>query len=308
MEIRHIRSFLAVADELHFSRAAKKLHITQPTLSQHIQLLERDLEVQLVARTSRKVELTPSGHAFLTNAQSALLKFEQARADAWLAAAGRIGSIRVGYSSIASRTVLPSAVGAFHNEASRVHFHLEQLRSGPQLVALDAGELDVALTSGRPTASDLSARKLHNLQVRAVVTVSDPLAARRSVRFSDLEDRRCILFERATSPMMYDAISSGARQAGVELDVADTVSDGWHAAALVAAHSMVGFTSDVERGFDQSGPRPNRQTVSIPLVDPTPRLALHAMWRTTNESSLLVRFIEELVTAGEVWQTRPGPA
>lgn len=308
MEIRHIRSFLALADELHFSRAAKRVHLTQPTLSQHIRLLERDLEVQLVTRTSRKVELTPSGQAFLMKARNALTEFEQAREDARLAAAGRIGSIRIGYSAIASRTVLPNAVGVFQNESSRVHVHLQQLRTGPQLSALQAGELDVALTSGKPTASDLSSRQLHELQVQAVVTVSDPLASRSAVRFCDLEGRPCILFERSQSPMMYDAIASGAMQAGVDLDVVDVISDGWHANAQVAARSMVGFASGVERSLDLAGRRVNQRVVAIPLVEPRPRLALYALWRAANETTLLTRFIDTLVGAVDALRARAGSA
>ncbi|KPM56009.1 hypothetical protein ACG83_12530 [Frankia sp. R43] len=297
MEIKHIRSFLAVAEELHFSRAAKRVHVTQPTLSQHIQILERDLAVQLVNRTSRKVELTPSGEAFLMKARNAIAEFEQARENAQLAAVGRIGSIKVGYSVVASRTVLPGAVSAFQGESQRVHVQLQQLRTGPQLAALEAGELDMAITSGKPSTSDLSAHWLHPIRVQVVVVSSDRLAGLSAVRFSDLANRPCILFERAQSPMMYDAIASSAMQAGVDLKVADVVSDPWHANALVAARAMVAFTTGVDRERRQTGPHVSRPMTYIPLVDPTPRLALHAMWRKSSETPLLVRFINALDAA-----------
>lgn len=308
MEIKHIRSFLAVAEELHFSRAAKRVHITQPTLSQHIQILERDLAVQLVNRTSRKVELTPSGEAFLMNARNALAEFEQACANARLAASGHIGSIKVGYSVVASRTVLPGAVSAFQRESPRVHVHLQQLRTGPQLAALEAGELDMAITSGKPSASDLSARWLHPIQVQVVVVPSDRLAGRSVVRFSDLAGRPCILFERAQSPMMYDAIASAAMQAGVDLNVFDLVSDPWHANALVASRSMVAFTTGVERERRQARPPASGPMTYIPLVEPTPLLALHVLWRKSHETPLLGRFINALGAAATAMKKPGGTA
>ncbi|WP_239476712.1 LysR family substrate-binding domain-containing protein [Nocardia arizonensis] len=227
-----------------------------------------------------------------------MLEFEQARADAQMAAVGRMGSLRVGYSSIASRTVLPGAVAAIEAESSRVHVHLQQLKSGPQLTALRAGELDIALTSGRPLASELSARELHTLQVQVVVTAADPLARRKAVRFVDLRNRRCILFERAQSPMMYDAIAGGATHAGVDLNVAEFVSDGWHANAMVLGRSMVGFATGLGMAADAGRAPGGRQLVNIPLIEPTPRLALHAIWRSSGETSLLMRFVDALATAG----------
>src|SRR6516164_7440045 len=140
MELRHLRYFLAVAEELHFGRAAARLHISQPPLSQQIRRLEDELGARLFRRTKRRVELTPAGQAFLTEARQTLAQAERAvRA----AQRGELGELVVGYVTTASYEPLPDVIRGFRRRFPDVDLRLENLRSVQQRQALFDGRIDV---------------------------------------------------------------------------------------------------------------------------------------------------------------------
>lgn len=148
MEFRHLVSFLAIAEELHFGRAAARLHLTQPSLSQQLQRLERTLGVELVARTSHEVRLTPAGRAFEVEARVIVAQMDKAVQSVREVAAGRIGTVRVGYNFPAGQHILPVTLAKMHAEFADVTVRLEEKRTGPQLQALADGDLDIALVYG----------------------------------------------------------------------------------------------------------------------------------------------------------------
>src|SRR5437588_3546458 len=158
MEFRHLLSFLAIADELHFGRAAAKLHLTQPSLSQQLQRLERTLGVELVARTSHEVRLTQAGRAFEAQARTIVGQMQKAAQTAREAAAGRTGMINVGYNFPAGQHVLPVTLAKMAADYPKVTVALWEKRTGPQLAALAAGELDVALVYGHPMTAEFQYR------------------------------------------------------------------------------------------------------------------------------------------------------
>lgn len=290
MEFRHLRSFLAIADELHFGRAAATLHLTQPSLSQQLRKLEQELGVELVARTSHEVKLTAAGEAFLAQARAIVAQVDRAASTARAAAAGRVGRIEVGYNFPAGQHVLPATLTRMAAEYPQVAVSLWEKRTGPQLAELAAGRLDVALVYGRPTSPGFAHRVLLELPMVAVVGREHRWAGRPGVPFAELARQPCILFDRAQSPAMYDAIVGAARRSGITLDVVETVDDPGATALLVSVRPVVGFAS-MSRGRAPGG-SVGVWPVPVRLYDPVPTIELCAVWRAGERSPLVDAFLE----------------
>lgn len=181
MDFRHLESFLAIADELHFGRAAARLHLTQPSLSQQLQRLERGLGVELVARTSHEVRLASAGHVFREQAKLIVAQVEKAAHSVREAAAGRAGTVNVGYNFPAGQHVLPAVLARMNVEYPDVTVALWEKRTGPQLAALADGALDVALVYGHPVSSRFRFRRLLRVPMVAVVGQGHEWAGRSAV-------------------------------------------------------------------------------------------------------------------------------
>lgn len=302
MEFRHVLAFLAIADELHFGRAAAKLHLTQPSLSQQLQRLERTLDVELVARTTHEVRLTRAGQAFEVEARAIVKQLEKARRSAKEAAAGRYGTVRVGYNFPAAQHVLPAALEKMQADYPDVTVLLEESRTGPQLRALADGALDVALVYGRPATSKFQHRHLLRLSMVAVVGRQHRWAGRPGVPVAELAGQPCVLFKRDLCPAMYDTIVQAAEQAGVHLTVAHELDDPGATEILVTAKPVVGFAS-ASRAMLAGAVAGGAQVAPVPLYDPVPTIDLYAAWRDELNNQLSNSFLECL----EAVAPFPGP-
>jgi DNA-binding transcriptional LysR family regulator len=291
MELRHLVSFLAIAEELHFGRAAARLHLSQPSLSQQLQRLERGLGVELVARTSHDVRLTAAGRAFEEEARTIVSQVQKATLTARQVAAGRTGVINVGYNFPAAAHVLPPVLKRMSADYPDVSVSLAERRTGPQLAALSAGELDVAIVYGRPSSPEFQHRRLLRVPLVAVVGAGHALAGRGGVAFGELARQQCVMFARELSPAMYDVIFSAAETSGISLTVSHEVDDPSATALVVSVRPLVGFAS-VSRGLQigsgTGGPRPT----TVPLYDPVPTLDLYIVWRETDSTPLVRIFLE----------------
>ncbi|TNC24165.1 LysR family transcriptional regulator [Amycolatopsis alkalitolerans] len=297
MEFRHLVSFLAIAEELHFGRAAARLHLTQPSLSQQLQRLERTLGVELVARTSHEVRLTSAGRAFEVEARAIVTQMDKAALSAREAAAGRTGTVRVGYNFPAGQHILPATLARMHAELPDVTVRLEEKRTGPQLQALADGDLDIALVYGRPVTSDFQYRRLLRLPMVAVVGPGHKWAGRPGVPFAELAQHPCILFGREQCPAMYDAILSAAERTGIRLNVAHVVDDPGATGILVSVKPLVGFASasrGVLAGAAAGGVRP----VPVPLYNPVPMIDLYVVWRDGEPNRLQAAFLDCIDAVG----------
>lgn len=293
MEFRHLESFLVIAEELHFGRAATRLHLAQPSLSQQLQRLERDVGVELVSRTSHEVRLTPAGEAFRAEAERIVGRAARAVEVAKAAAQGHSGTVSVGFNFPAGLSVLPQTLARLTAEHPKVLAQLWERRSGPQVDALLNDDLDVGFVYGAPRPAQLASRELLSLPVVAVVGAQHPWARRESISVRELGERPCVLFRRAQSPAMYDAIMHAAARVGTELVVAEEVDDPLATAVVVAARPLVGFCSAARavRAGTQG-------LVALPLTGPTPHLRLFAAWRAGDRSPVVDAFLSSLVAAG----------
>ncbi|KPM53944.1 LysR family transcriptional regulator [Frankia sp. CcI49] len=272
MEFRHLVSFLAIADEVHFGRAARRLNLTQPSLSQHLARLEREVGVQLVARNSREVRLTPAGHAFRGEAKKILELKRRTLEITRDTAAGRAGKINIGFNLPAGHRILPPTLAHMHTSHPGVVPRLWERRTGPQIKSLLSGELDVGFIFGLPPTSSLHSKEVLRVRILAVVGEHHEWAARAQVPFGDLERQPCLLFHRTQCPALYDTISRAADRAGIKLRVVAEVDDPGASALLVTTRPVVGFASQ-ERALGIAGAR------AVPLVDPVPTIPVHVVWR-----------------------------
>ncbi|GAA3226407.1 LysR family transcriptional regulator [Pseudonocardia petroleophila] len=275
MELRHLESFLVLADELHFGRAAARLHLAQPSLTQHLQRLERRVGVRLVDRGPHRVRLTDAGAAFRDEAQRVLERAEAAVRAAREVASGRAGDVAVGFNHPAGVRILPGVLARLAVEHPRLTARLSERRSAAQLAAVAAGEIDVALAFGPPADAALRSRVLDDVPVVAVVAPGHALAGRPAVAVAELAGHDCALFARAVSPALHDAVTGAAARAGVRLPVAVEVDDTAATGIVLAGRPLVGFASR-ERAVEVVA----RGLCAVPLVEPEPVVALHAAWRS----------------------------
>lgn len=274
MELRHLESFLAIADELHFGRAAARLHLSQPSCSEHLRRLERAVGVRLVDRGPHRVALTEAGDVFRGEAVRLVAELRAAAALARQVGAGHAGTVRVGFNYPAGRRVLPGTLHRMATAHPKLRPVLTELRSGPQLAGVAAGDLDVALVFGTPDDPCLAHRSAFRTPLVGLVGPGHPLAGRRRVRFAELAPHPCVLFRRELSPASHDALTGAARAAGVALDVADEVDDSLATAMVVATGTVVGFASAI-RAEDAA----TLGLTAVPLVDPEPVLDVSVVWR-----------------------------
>jgi len=293
MEFRYLVSFLAIAEELHFGRAAARLHLAQPSLSQQLQRLEREIGVELVSRTSHEVRLTPAGMAFRLEAERIVGHAARAVEAAKAAAQGRSGTVNVGFNFPAGITVLPPTLARLAADHPKVLAQLWERRSGPQVEALMQDELDVGFVYGRPQPAQLESRELMTLPVVAVVAPQHPWARRESISMRELGERPCVLFRREQSPAMHDAITQAAARAGGCLTVAEEVDDPLATGVVVSARPLLGFCSAARAA--RAG---TQGLVSVPLTGPVPRLTLHAVWRSGGTTPVVDAFLSSLTAAG----------
>jgi DNA-binding transcriptional LysR family regulator len=221
MELRHLRYFVAVAHEGHITRAAEKLNMQQPPLSQQIRALEREIEATLFVRHPRGVTLTDAGRSFLADAEAILTQTEQAKIRARRSARGETGRIAVGFTTSAPfHPLVARAIREFRQKRPDVSFVLEESSSGELVSGLRDERIDVAFIRSRlvdPQGIDMHAL-LHE-DTAVAFPVRHPLARRASLNLKELADETFILYRRPDGRGLYDVIIAACSAAGFSLHV-----------------------------------------------------------------------------------------
>jgi DNA-binding transcriptional LysR family regulator len=215
LELRHMRHFVAVAEELHFGRAAARLGLAQPPLSQSIQRLEASLGVTLLARTQRKVELTPAGRAFLEEARRTLAQAETAVHLARRAAVDDLTELKVTFVSAALYRLLPAALRSYRARFPAVEIRLEERATDGQLDGLRDGSVDVGFVHPPlKDAADLDVPTIYRDRLVAAIPTSSSLASKAAVALADLADEGFVLFPFRQGPNLHARITNACRRAG----------------------------------------------------------------------------------------------
>jgi DNA-binding transcriptional LysR family regulator len=214
VEVRQLRYFVAVAEELHFGRAAERLQVAQPAVSQQVGRLERELGVQLLERSSRRVALTGPGERLLGEARAALTAVERVRTVAGDLARGRAATLRVGAGPGAGKR-LGRAVTRLRADTLDVALVLVDGPTSQHLTALRAGELDIALVRGPVRARGLQAVEVWREPLQVLLPATHPAAAGEAVPIEALGELTLRLPERSSDPAVYDAVLAACRAEGV---------------------------------------------------------------------------------------------
>jgi DNA-binding transcriptional LysR family regulator len=226
MELRQIRSFLSIAETLHFGRTAELIHLSQPALSLQIRALEEEVGVRLFERNRRKTTLTAAGLAFRDDAAAALSQLEQAVRRARLAANGKLGILRIGFISTAGREIVPDIVRQFRELNPEVEFSLRNIVTAEQVRMLETGALDIGflrVPTGGPSALDVVT--VHREPFVLVVPSSHKLAKRKRVRLGELAGQDFVGYERTHAPGFHDLIFGILHDAGIAPNVSQTAGE-----------------------------------------------------------------------------------
>jgi DNA-binding transcriptional LysR family regulator len=237
MELRHLRYFVAVAEELHFTRAALRLNIAQPPLSQQIRALEQELGVQLFARTRRSVALTDAGHALLERAREVLAVTRSLPGELQRVARGEVGQLRIGFSSTLPLTkVLRDVVADHRRSHPAVALHLREMHSLLQFDGLRRGELDVGLVRYNERAPEgIRLTLLRRDPLRLVVPAAHRFARRKSVAIAECRDEAFIGFPGDAGTGTGPLLQRLCAQAGFEPRIAQEAREATTQIGLVAA-------------------------------------------------------------------------
>jgi DNA-binding transcriptional LysR family regulator len=215
VELRQLRYFIAIAEEGSFSRAAHRLHVSQPPLSTQIKSLETELGVRLLERTPRGVTLSGAGAAFLEEARAVLARLDVARQQALRAARGELGVLSVGFVSIADYGVLPPALQSFRARFPAVEVQLHELTSDAQVPLLRAGRLDLGIALAPVDAPDLEFERLLREELVLAAPAAHPAARDAgSIDLRALSKESFIVPPRDIAPGLYDLTISYCRSFG----------------------------------------------------------------------------------------------
>jgi DNA-binding transcriptional LysR family regulator len=284
MELRHLRYFVTVAEELHFGRAALRLHIQQPPLSRQIQLLEAELGFPLFERSRRRVELTPAGNALLGRARQVFDALEVAIHDARSASEGESGRLVIGYPSSLAYSGLTELLRAFRTRFPSVELSLRELSPGEQIDALKAGSLDVGFVRTSLDDPALSAELVRRESLMIVMPDDHPLSARSKIPLSALAREPFVMFPRARGPAFFDQLMALCGAAGFtprivqEAPQLDIIS-------MVAAGFGVSLMPSSMRNFRRPG-------LSFRAIVGAPQVELLIVWRHQNLSPALHNFVD----------------
>jgi DNA-binding transcriptional LysR family regulator len=294
MELRHLRYFVAVAEELNFSRAAGRVYLSQPALSQQIRKLEDELGVQLLYRTRRRVELTEAGEVLLEGARQALVQIEQAVRMTREVGGVESSSLKVGFSEYANYTVVADILQTFQKRHPYVELEQHEFftlqHTAQQVGELRDGRLDVGFVLLPVEDEALDFEYVLQIELVAALPENHPLTERKELPLRELEEERLILFPRHFHPGSYDYVVDCCRKAGFSPNVVQKhepqLYSGPTTYRMVASGAGVGIVARPLVAMSRPA-----GVVFRPLRDPTPKLELAAAWRRNDPSPNLHAFL-----------------
>ena len=287
MELRHLRYFVAVAEELHFGRAARRLGMAQPPLSQQIKAMEEEIGAVFLKRTKRQVDLTAAGRVFLIEARKTLAQAEQAVRAAQRAARGEIGQLSVGFVCSAVYGKVPSIFRLMRSRYPEVSLLLQELTSEEQVEAMKKNEIDIGLI--RPplqAAESLALRIIWREPLMAALPAGNPLSLQEEIAVEELAQESFILIPRHVAPGFYDQSIRICAQAGFSPKIVQEARTTPTIVSLIAGGMGVSLLPDSLRSLQRAG------VVYRPLRAPAPATDMAVLWRPDDPSPTLRSFLE----------------
>jgi DNA-binding transcriptional LysR family regulator len=300
LELRHLRAFEAVAEDLNFTRAASRLHLAQQALSSQVQQLERLLDVDLFVRTTRRVELTQAGQVLLDHVGPILASIDIACEQTRRAGAGQVGELSIAYTPTVAAEALPLLAAQVHADHPTIKLQMVEMWQHESLAAVTAGRFDVCLIRSRDAGPELQSAVIRHEPLGIVLGEGHLLTRRTAVRISDLGETYMAIWPRSVSPGYYDLVNEAFRSAGYEGPVREFENhtrDTWFGdtiarmeIAACRAFSVAFSSQALPAGFVWRS------------IDPAPLIPLTLCWRTPM-SETLATFVHcaQLVASNEGW-------
>ena len=286
VELRQLRVFLTVASELHFSRAARRLHVSQPALSQQIRSLERTLGAALFDRTSRATELTPAGRVLLDAAPRVLYEAERAQSLVTQAANGAVGLLVVGSVGTALASVTPRILRAMRESFPDLQLEVSQQDTAAQMVALADGRLDVGLVRAAEETAAVAVEHLVTERLIVALPGDHRLVTCEEVDPAELAEESFVLWPRALGRTFFDIITSYCRENGFSPHIVAEGADIETQLGLVAAGLGVSLQPAYYANLRPPG------VEFRPLAGTVPMVALQVAWRRRDTSPAVAHFVD----------------
>jgi DNA-binding transcriptional LysR family regulator len=303
MELRHLRYFVAIGEEEHYGRAARRLHVAQPALSRQIQDLEAELGFKLFERLPRGVKLSAAGRLFLDDTRRVLQELNEAVVRAGRVASGHSGTLRVGFTENASwRGVVPDSFRRYRDTQPDAELQLHPGASLTQVDAIRAGRLDAGFVNFMPESDpELDQLLVARQRVELATPQGHPLTRRTKLRLRDLTDAPFIWFARRANPQFYDSMLRACDRGGLKSPrIVQEGTDEPTILSLVSTGLGVGWVLATARW------RCPKSVVIVPVVDLNVPVRLALIWRRDNRSALLAKFVAEVKRMPDVRAANKG--
>jgi DNA-binding transcriptional LysR family regulator len=286
-EISQLRCFVAVAEELHFSRAAERLSMTQPPLSRQIRLLEHHVGAQLLERNSRSVRLTAAGKAFLPEAMRILRMAEEAAFTARRAAKGEQGALAIGFTSASGYSLLPEVVRRLRERSPAISLNLKELVSTEQVEALNTGELDLGLMRPHAINGELESTLLATEALMLAIPERDADRWPLEPTLADLHGKPFVMYSPYEARPFYQMLSERFAIAGVVPDVVEHIGQVHTMLALVRAGVGAALIAEGAARLKFDGIAMRRmETEPVQMI---------CAWRRDNENPVLQLFRRDIL-------------
>lgn len=286
MELRHLRYFLAVAEELHFGRAAARLQMAQPPLSQQIKQLEAELGVQLFLRTRRKVTLTAAGQILQQESAQLLQQLEQVISKTQQAGRGEIGKLAIAFVSSAMYSLLPDYLKQFRERYPQVDVVLYELSTQEQIQGLLNNQLDVGFIRPPIEQKTLETQSVLQEPLVAALPLGHPLASRQHISIKELKREVFILFPRPMATRLYDQIISMCHQGEFSPVIVQQATQMQTILSLVAADMGVAIVPKSLQNLQRYG------VYFVPFIEATPQSEVCIVWKQGDTSPIVRRFVQ----------------
>ncbi len=287
-----LQAFVAVAEELHFGRAAERLHLAQPHLSRTVRSLERELGADLFRRTTRKVELAPAGTVLLPHARALLARAEEARAAVTAARDGRSGRVRISFAGPSAHAAVGQLARAVREQHPLVDLEFLPGRYGTTAITeLLDGESDLALVRFVAPPAGVASRGVARERCVVALPVGHRLAEADTVSIADLRDEPLVAFPDSFGSAVRTMLVEQCRAAGFTPRFAQTAPDSWTCVALASAGVGLHFTTaSAVAHLPLDGVRVRE------LADPLPMIEVFLAWRRDDDSPVLGRVLRTSAT------------
>jgi DNA-binding transcriptional LysR family regulator len=292
VEIRHLRYFIAVAEQLSFSKAAKECNVSVPPLSRQVRQLEEELGTRLFVRDKPRVALTDAGHALLLQAKAIANQIARIPESIRLAECGQAGAVRIGIALHLAERLNP-ALMEYSRRFPNVAIECRDIFSALQNRALAEGEIDVGFLRPRVDPVHLASEPLFEERLVVHVSKRSPLALRKALRVADLAEKPLVVHSRSVSSGLYDEILRLYGKAGATPEVVQLPPPVPHGAVqrfLLASRNGVFIAPDEAESY----PAANSEVVAVPLDEPGAKIEVHMAWRKNETSATVMEFLKSM--------------